>query len=76
MSRHLGKRERFWHGEAMKRTSVDLRDFIKLLGKNKMLRVVQAPVDLQNIPDGVLKHEKRKKAVLFIERKQGFYLTE
>jgi len=65
MSRHSGKKERFWHGEAMKRTPADLRDFIKLLGKNKMLRVLQAPVDLQNIPYVVLKNEKRGKAVLF-----------
>jgi 2,5-furandicarboxylate decarboxylase 1 len=65
MSRHLGKRERFWHGETMKRTSVSLRDFIKLLGKNKMLRVVQGPVDLPKIPEVVQKNEKKKKAVLF-----------
>jgi len=77
MSRHSGKKERFWHGEAMKRTPADLRDFIKLLGKNKMLRVLQAPVDLQNIPYVVLKNEKREKAVLFrkIKGHQGSLIS-
>jgi len=77
MSRHSGKREQFWHGEPMKRRPADLRDFIRLLGKNKMLRVIQTPVDIQSIPYVVLKNEKRKKAVLFrkIKGRQGSLIS-
>ena len=64
MSRLSGRGERFWHGETMKKTAADLRGFVRLLGKNKMLRAVQGPIDPQNIPHMLLENEKRKKAVL------------
>ncbi len=49
----------------MKSKSMDIRDFIKLLSKNRRLRIINTPVDIANIPLIISCFEKEKKAVLF-----------
>jgi len=56
----------------MKRDLIDLRYFVKLLSKNKRIRIVNTPMDIDSIPSILLIFEKEKKAVLFkniIDRK-------
>lgn len=47
----------------------DLRAFLKLLAKNKKLRVVRSPVDIATVPREAQKSEQRGQAVLFREIK-------
>lgn len=49
----------------MKDTPMDLRAFIKLLSKNRKLRMVNTPVDTECIPWMISIFEREKKAVLF-----------
>jgi UbiD family decarboxylase len=49
----------------MKTSQADLREFLKLLAKKKKLRIIQTPMDIQNIPYQIFKNEKRGQAVLF-----------
>lgn len=49
----------------MKVNPMDLRDFIKILSKNRRLRIVNEPVDVGNIPFIISTFEREKKAILF-----------
>jgi 2,5-furandicarboxylate decarboxylase 1 len=53
----------------MKTSPTDLRGYLRLLQEHRWLRVIQGPVDIRNIPHEVLRHEKKREAVLFKEVK-------